>query len=216
MLVKLVSRAFCLLGLICLLIFAGSGTIRSAVWLVATRAIARLVPPDYALVGDSRVLDCRWVGRLSRNPLAIANLAVGGTVLRQIQPQGSEAKALGAKYVIIAGGVNDLLIDNAPISQIAFDFALLLRDLGEAQAGVITLIAYTSNPALSPRIDEANAQLSRLAKGRMLATIDLNGALAQNGVLRPEMTYDGVHFTDRACVVWAAMLRDALSELHRR
>jgi lysophospholipase L1-like esterase len=213
---QLVRRACCLLGLMCLLTFAASGTIRSAVWIVATRGIAHLVPPDYALVGDSRVLDCRWIGRLSWNPLAIVNLAVGGTVLRQIQPQVDEAKALRAKYTIIAGGINDLLIDNAPTSRIAFDFALLMRGLGENQTGVVTLIAYTADPALSQRIDEANTLLSGLAKERTLAVIDLNGVLAHDGVLKPEMTYDGRHFTDRACDVWVGMLRITLSEMQRR
>src|SRR5215467_10320540 len=61
---------------------------------------------------------------------------------------------------------------------------------------------------------EANIQLSRLAKERMLADVDLNGVLDHNGALRLEMTDEGTHLTDLACAVWADMLRTTVREMH--
>jgi lysophospholipase L1-like esterase len=188
-----------------------SGTVRSAFLLVSTRTIARIWPPDYVFVGDSLIENCRWRGRLSWNPIAVVNLAIGGTVIRQIVPQVGEAKKLGAKHVLISAGINDLLLDHAPQGRIEFDFDLLLRGLGRNQHAIVTLIPYTADAALSARIDAINESIRRLAERWGLTVVDLNPFLSDNRTRKPEMTNDGVHFTDRACAIWLWKIRENLN-----
>ncbi len=192
----------------CFILGAASGTVRSAFLLW----IARIWPPTYALAGDSTTRNCRWVGRLDWNPFAIVNLAASGRVTREIVEQVRWAKKLRASTVLIAAGINDLIQDDAPNDVIAFDFDVLLRNLGPEQRAVVTLIPYTSDLALSPRIDAANRSIRLLAEQRNLAVIDLNPALSENRVRKAEMTFDGIHFTDRACAAWLDMLKKRLSE----
>ena len=192
----------------CFILGAASGTVRSAFLLW----IARVWPPTYALAGDSTTRNCQWIGRLAWNPFAILNLAESGRVTREIAAQVRTAKRRGAGAVLIAAGINDLIEDNAPTEIIAFDFDILLRNLGPDQRAVVTLIPYTSDVALSPRIDAANSAIRRLAERRKIAVIDLNPALSENRVRKPEMTFDGVHFTERACAAWLDLLKKQLSE----
>jgi lysophospholipase L1-like esterase len=144
--------------------------------------------------------------------MSIVNLAAGGAVIRQIVPQVDEARRLGAKNVLIAAGMNDLILDKAPIERIEFDFDILLRGLGPEQRAIVTLIPYTSDSALSSRIDTANSAIRRLAERRTIEVIDLNLGLSANGTRKPDMTSDGVHLTEAACSIWREMLLRKLNE----
>src|SRR5262249_17454333 len=149
-----------------------------------------------ALVGDSLARNCKWLGFLTWNPIGIVNLAEGGAVIRQAVPQIGEARRLGAKYVLIAAGINDLILDDAPTERIKFDFDILLRELGREQRGIVTLIPYTSDSALSSRINLANSSIRRVAEHWNIEVIDLNPELSVRGTRKQEMTSDGVHLTD--------------------
>lgn len=192
----------------CLVLGAASAEARSTFLLW----FARVWTPTYALAGDSTTRNCTWAGRLDWNPFAIANLAASGRATREIVAQVRSAKRLGAHTVLIAAGINDLLLDDAPTDVIAFNFDVLFRNLGRDQRAIVTLIPYTSDVALSSRIDAANISIRRLAEQRNIAVIDLNPALSDNRVRRPEMTFDGIHFTERACAVWLGLLKKQLSE----
>jgi hypothetical protein len=41
--------------------------------------------------------------------------------------------------------------------------------------------------------------------------IDINDLTALNGVLRPEMTDDGLHLNARGCAVWLSAVRALMS-----
>ena len=210
-LVQIFFRLACIGCIACFVLGALSGTVRSAFLLVCTRTIARISPPDYAFVGDSLTRDCRWLGRVTWNPIRGVNLAVGGSVIRQIAAQVGEAEKLGAKHVLIAAGINDLILDHAPKERIEFDFDLLLRGLGRNQHAIVTLIPYTSDAAYSSRIDATNELIKSLAGHRSLTVLDMNSYLSSNGTRKPEMTNDGVHFSDQACAIWSREIRKNLN-----
>ncbi len=196
----------------CLGLISASGTMRASAQLVMVRMFASVRAPDYALIGDSRVLDCRWLGNLTYNPLALANLAVGGTVTRQIVSQATEASKAAARTVIISAGVNDIVIDNSSVEKIEIDYEVLLRSVGRNQRGVITLVAYTSNPAHTPAIDSLNGRIRMMAEKRGFSVIDLNPMMSAGGVLKPNLTRDGIHFSVAACSIWLQLLTEALEK----
>jgi GDSL-like Lipase/Acylhydrolase family len=202
----------CMASFACLALGSQSSTLRYAFSLVLSREVARVWAPNYALVGDSLAQNCKWQGHLTWNPIDVANLAESGAVIRQAVPQITEARRLGVKYILIAAGINDLLLDNAPTERIEFDFDILLRALGREQRGIVTLIPYTSDGALTPRINSANSSIRRLAERRSVGVIDLNPELSARGVRKSEMTSDGVHLTDAACSIWREMLLRRLNQ----
>lgn len=207
-----IARLISIAGILFLVAVVASGTVRSAFGLVATRTIARVWAPDYVLIGDSLTRDCDLRGRLTWNPLASVNLASGGAVMRQIAEQASEARELRGRTILIAGGINDHVIDNAGTDKIAFDFGILLQRLAPGQRGVVTLIPHVSDRAMSIRIDASNVVIRRMAESRGFSIIDLSTVLSDGGVRRPDMTTDGTHFSERACQVWADLLRKQLAQ----
>ena len=181
-----------------------SGTLRSAYLATIERKIAEIWPPDLALVGDSLTENCNWRWEL-RKPLVV-NLAVGGTDIRDIAHQVMQASFLNPDIISIEGGINDVILEEAPIDRISYDFGFLLQRLPASQKAIITLLPFVSTQALNPRIEAVNSIIRGLAEDRRLPTIDLNPRLAPNGVRSPEMTTDGLHLSEKACRVWAEEL----------
>ena len=188
---------------------------RSAFSLVAARTIAAVITPEYVFIGDSLTRDCDLPRRQSIISVLSINLAVGGAVFRQIAGQVDEARRLHARTVLIEGGINDLLLDDAATDNIEFNFKSLLRGLGRDQIGIVTLIPYITDPSFSSRILLANSTIRRLAEDRGLRVIDLNPELSHNRIRKTEMTDDGVHFSEVACRLWFGILQKELAEIRQ-
>ena len=77
------------------------------------------------MVGDSLAANCPW-STLARRPFGVANLAVGGATIKEIAGEIYRAQRIPATYLLIDGGLNDLLFDDAPLTQIENDFRALL------------------------------------------------------------------------------------------
>jgi len=181
-----------------------SGTVRTSLALVIYRTIATVVPPDIVLIGDSHAQDCSWHG-LGSGPLGAMNLALRGTVIRQI-----DAVRMHPHTVIVAAGTNDLLVDHAPASRIEFDFAILMRVLSHVPRKIVTPIPYTSNGDANRGHDAANEIIRRTALAYDAEVIDINILVADNGLLKQDMTSDGVHFSQRGCDVWLMAIQKQL------
>jgi hypothetical protein len=201
------ALAVCTIGFFALL---SSATVRASAVLAAQRAIAAVYPPELALIGDSLAERCSW-RKLGTFPFTAVNLAKGGSVLRQIVTQADDARLMGARTVLVNGGTNDLIVDRAPVAHIAFDFEILMRALDRVPRKIVTLVPYTSNLAVNRDHDAANAAIRRIATERGAEVIDINTAVAKDGLLRPDMTGDGLHLNSRGCQEWLAAIQAALS-----
>ena len=192
----------CILSLFIAVPVVLSDKLRSDYVMTVYRKLAWLWPQEYALVGDSLALDCPWP-RAFGKPGSTIVLAQGGKGIRESAQQIVLSRSLRTKYVFIAVGINDILFVHAPADQIARDFNYLLDTLDAPQAALVSLIPYVADGALAPNIDAANAVIAGLAGQRGIPVVDLNAVLAsKDGVRNSEMTYDGVHFSRRACELW--------------
>jgi GDSL-like Lipase/Acylhydrolase family len=193
---------------VCLLSLAISGPVllsshlRFSYTITVLRRLAWLWPQDYAFIGDSLTLDCKWRWMTGR-PLSTVVLARGGAGIKEIAQQVTLARALGAKHLFIEAGINDILISHDSTDQIARSFNSLLRSIDVGQTAVITLIPFVSDPAMASSITMADAAISVAARQRGFSVIDLNTELASEGIRKPRMTYDGIHFTQQACAIWS-------------
>lgn len=59
--------------------------------------------------------------------------------------------------------------------------------------------------------DAANKMIRQTALAHGAEVIDINALIAPAGTLRPEMTYDGLHFTPRACAAWVSAIESRLA-----
>ena len=166
----------------------------------------RWFAPRIIVVGDSLAACCPF-GKLSWRPLGVLSLAKGGATLEEIGGQITRARGIAARYVIIDGGLNDILFHDAPREQIERDFRALLRRLDDGARAIFTLMPHVADPAYSERIEAANRRMAALCAEHGVAVLDLNPEVAAGGVRRPEMTDDGLHFSARANEAWIAAVR---------
>ncbi len=189
-----------------------NGSTRRAFVLAALQRLAPYIMLDYLIVGDSLAAQCDWAGQLSGRRCAVLNLATGGATIKEIAGQILRAKPIRSKYLLVDGGLNDLLFDGATVEQIEYDFKALLRRIDYGAQVVVTLLPYVSDPNLTNRIDEANQAIERLAKQCGCVVVDLNPEISSQGVRRANMTNDGLHFTSIADAIWIEAVRRELKQ----
>ena len=166
----------------------------------------RWIAPRIIVVGDSLAACCPF-GKLSRRPLGVLTLAKGGATLKEIGEQITRARGIAARYLIIDGGLNDVLFHAAPLEQIEHDFRALLRRLDDGATAIFTLMPHVADGAHGERIEAANRRMAELCAEHGVGVLDLNPELSIGGARKPEMTYDGLHFSARANEAWLAALR---------
>jgi lysophospholipase L1-like esterase len=205
------SQAIGFIAVVMLALVLMSGTIRSYIPVLIDRQVARAWPFTYVVVGDSLAAECPWKWAFGLSPVAVANLAVAGSDLRRITRQIELAHDLRPQIMLISGGINDLINYEAPLDEIRYDFALLLRRLGKEQKSVVTLIPYISDRDFTDRITAANNVIAELSLQRGIPVVDINPSLSVDGVRRPEMTTDGIHLSALACRSWIATVKSRLA-----
>jgi hypothetical protein len=171
----------------------------------------RWTAPRVIVVGDSLAACCPFA-KLSWRPLGVLTLAKGGATLKEIGGQILRARGIAARHVIIDGGLNDILFHDAPPEQIEHHFRALLRRLDDGATAIFTLMPHVADPAYSEQIEAANRRMAALCAEHGVAVLDLNPELSTDGVRRPEMTDDGLHFSARANEAWIAAVRRMMSE----
>ncbi len=202
--VVLLVAAFLLAAKLAVFAFIDRGA-RDAMLLSLARN-QRWIAPRVIVVGDSLAACCPF-GKLSRRPLGVLSLAKGGARLKEIGGQISRARGIAARYMIIDGGLNDILFYDAPPEQIEHDFRALLRRLDDGARAIFTLMPHVADRAYSERIESANRRMAALCAEHGVDVLDLNPELSTGGVRRPEMTNDGLHFSARANDAWIAGVR---------
>ncbi len=166
----------------------------------------RLIAPRIIVVGDSLAACCPF-GKLSWRPLGVLTLAKGGATLKEIGGQITRARGIEARYLVIDGGLNDVLFHDAPLERIEHDFRALLAGLDAGATAIFTLMPHVADRAYSERIEAANRRMAALCAEHGVGVLDLNPELSTGGVRRPEMTDDGLHFSARANEAWIAAVR---------
>jgi lysophospholipase L1-like esterase len=192
-----------------LIVLTNSETRRALQFTLAER-IGGMFAPTFVVVGDSLAANCPW-RTLARRPFSVANLAVGGATIKEIAGQVYRAQRISATYLLIEGGLNDLLFDDAPLTQIENDFRALLRRIGPGKKAIVTLMPHVADASKAMRIDAANHAIARLCSEHGCVVVDLNPAISAEGKRRPEMTNDGLHFTFAAHSIWIEAVQSKIS-----
>lgn len=189
-----------------------NGDMRRVLRLALGQKIALVYPPQFVIVGDSLGDRCPW-SELAGRPFAAYNLAAGGATIKEIAGQIPRTYLIRAEYLLVDGGLNDILFDDAPLDQFEYDFKALMRRVDNGKTPVVTLMPYVADPKMTERIDAGNAVIRRLCAARRgCVAVDLNPLVSAGGVRRPEMTDDGIHFSDRANAVWIEAVRRAIGK----
>lgn len=159
--------------------------------------------------GDSTVAGGRhWVLDKSIGYLSTINLSGNGYTIRQSISQVRKANSYSPKHIVVAAGTNDAfsILDNRQtILESVSDF----RELVETAQSplLITLPLPTRNDNINKVLTPLREEMRKAAQESNVETIDLwDLFLDEEGLLRQELTTDGVHLTEKAYEIWIAEL----------
>lgn len=169
-------------------------------------------PVDFVMVGDSLTEGGLWNEFF---PGAIlANRGVGGDTTAKILERIDNITVKRARKAFVLAGINDLTPKyGRTVEQAYADYVAIVEALRESGSEVF--IISTVQPsrdreggeALADKVLELNAGLRKFAAADGLTYIDLDSRLSDARGLRDEYTYDGVHLSAPAYVVWADTIR---------
>ena len=138
--------------------------------------------------------------------------------------RNGELDGVNPKVVVLMAGTNNVgkatpLGDiEARAAEVARGVAALVGEIRQrAPAATVVITGITprdDNVDVMPVIDQANAQIARLADGKRVRYININAQLAlPDGHLREGMAHDGLHLTPKAYQLWADALKPILTEI---
>jgi lysophospholipase L1-like esterase len=170
-------------------------------------------PIDYVFIGDSITAGGRnWGWRLKHNPLAARNLGESGLMVWQVREELDQAFRYHPKWIFVLAGTNDLFSRDGINDGTVDDYRAMLRSIKNAHARpVVTLVPYQESEEKKDEITKFNDQLRQLCKEENVTVVDLNPDIAPNGILLPQYTGDGTHFTQAAYSIWQKKLRDIIA-----
>ena len=170
---------------------------------------AKVRRPKFALIGDSITAGGGvWGWRLANDPIDAINFGLNGNTLRQIAGQGTKALELHPRYLLIQGGINDFLQIDEP-SRRGAGMENIARDAARADATIVlTLPLPTADAKANSALFAIRDRLRHVFPAAIC--VDASRALAPAGLLKPEYTVDGVHFTEAGYRIWARQIRASI------
>jgi len=194
--------------------------------LLAKREAGRI---DVFFIGDS--ITRRW-GALDYPDLLehwnasfygwhAANFGWGGDRTENIlwRLENGELEGVDPRVIVIQAGTNNIGgqpggADRADAVAAGIEeIVATCREQAPDAVIVLTGIFPRSEPAVASEIEQINRQLRRYAREQDLRFVDINRELGADGLLRPEMSGDGLHLNEAGYEVWAEALKPVFREI---
>jgi cephalosporin-C deacetylase-like acetyl esterase/lysophospholipase L1-like esterase len=138
--------------------------------------------------------------------------------------QNGELDGVNPKIVVLMAGTNNVgretPLGNADerAAEVVRGVSAVVREIRkrapEATVVITGMTPRNDNMAVMPIINRANAEIARLADGKTIRYININGQLAHpDNRLRDGMAYDALHLTPGGYQVWADALKPIFTEI---
>lgn len=164
---------------------------------------------EIVMLGDSITGRGDWKNLLNNEHLI--NLGVDGDNLSLILSRLNRVLELEPKLVFFMAGINDLCI-SIPLDEVFENYEKILTKFKDKNIKVIvqaTLL--TQMPAVNKKVKVLNVFLKDYCQREKIKYIDLNNHFAnEKGLLREDLTTDGLHLGQKAYTVWAYKLNKLL------
>ena len=165
---------------------------------------------NIVMLGDSITENAAWNELMNRSD--IANMGIGSDVTAGFLNRLDYVYKLNPEICFMLGGINDMCLQMR-VKDIFDNYKNIVLGLKSHNIiPVIQSVTYTANPTLNNDVKELNKLLKRFAKDNNVDYIDLNSALSENELLRPEYTYDGTHLTGKGYAIW----RDEIDKILKK
>ena len=174
--------------------------------------------PRVLLLGDSLTQGGDWAGLLPE--VQAVNQGISGETTAMILARLDRAAAVQPDLIFLQAGINDFGRSGpARYETVLNNHRRIWRELRaarpQARLFLISLFPVSERrfPGWNRAIANFNRDLRAQAEKEGLTYIDLHPLLTdEEGQLRPDLTYDGLHLQKEAYTLWAEALRPYLTE----
>ncbi|MFA7287546.1 MAG: GDSL-type esterase/lipase family protein [Melioribacteraceae bacterium] len=179
---------------------------------------------NIVMLGNSLTNGANWNELLGRN--GVAERGVPSDILQGFAARINYIYKLNPKIVFICGGLNDIY-NWIPTEEVYSEYVSIINKL--KSKNIIPVIQTTTysgktwakdwggtpevNAGRNREVDKLNKMLFDFAQKNNVDIIDLNAKTAGiDRFLRPELTWDGIHFNAKGYKIWAAEVEKVLSK----
>ncbi|MBM2841185.1 MAG: hypothetical protein HW412_1713 [Bacteroidetes bacterium] len=168
---------------------------------------------DVVMLGNSLSYNANWNELLGRNN--IANRGIVGDLTDGYLHRLSYVYKLSPRLCFIEGGVNDIY-ENRPPKEIIRNYRQIVDTLRAhhimpiIQSTLFVGAKWRHAREKNTEIQELNELLAGFAKEQSIQFLDINALVSTDGLLRGELTYDGVHLNARGYSYWVPEVEKVL------
>jgi len=178
--------------------------------------ICELKKTNIVMLGNSITYGINWNEALNR--IDIANRGISGDNTEGILNRMEYVYNLNPKAVFIMAGINDIYAD-IPLDSIIANYEKIIDILIEKKViPIIQSTLYVSKKWKKAEeknliVEKLNNYLKNIASQKRVKYVDLNAKLSDNGFLKDDMTYDGLHLTAKAYKIWIEEIKKILASM---
>lgn len=178
--------------------------------------IYRTQHSQVVMLGNSITHGVNWNELLGRND--ITERGIPSDVVEGFLNRLDYVYKLNPKVCFIMGGINDIYSGYSAEAV----FAVYQKVIQELQKhNIIPVIQSTLFVSTkwhharekNPEVYKLNTYLKNYAAKNDLAFIDLNAKMTNDGLLRDELTYDGLHLNANGYVIWRQEMEPLLNKM---
>lgn len=157
---------------------------------------------EIVMLGDSIIGRGDWKKLLERKDLV--NLGLDGDTTTEILGRISRAIELKPNILFLMVGVNDLC-SSIHLDEVFENYTKILQQFKDKDIRVVVqAIFLTQMPAVNKKVRIFNPMLEKYCKEENIDFLNLNKAFSnKEGLLREDLTTDGLHLGLKAYNVWA-------------
>lgn len=163
---------------------------------------------DIVMYGDSITFGGDWVDLLKRENIINRGIVADtteGFILRL-----DEIFTFNPKICFIMGGINDIA-KGVPIEEIYSNIIIIIETLKTKKiTPIVQSTLYTRKLKYNEKVWILNKLLADYARREGITFIDVNKKLAKNNKILNKYTFDGIHLSKNAYILWAGELRKIL------
>lgn len=174
-------------------------------------------PIKIVMLGNSITHGGNWQVLLNRED--VAERGVVSDVLPGFLRRVQYIYKLNPKIIFIEGGINDIY-NNESADYVFSNYKILIEDILSKKIKVVvqsTLFVntrYHHSAEKNEVVKQLDKLLKQYCKEKKIEFLELNLILSPEGILKSEYTFDGVHLTAPAYLLWAEQVHDLLKDIN--
>lgn len=177
--------------------------------------------PLILMLGDSQVEMANWYD-LFQGRFAIRNAGLSQAKIADVSKLAESTPRIQPAIVLLFCGINDLGAGHSADDAFA-DYIQLLNQVCKGRSHRVMVISIMpvaerrlgeGSKDLNTKVHALNAKLQRHCEQAGIAFVDVSPGITQNGFLREDMTWDGLHLNPAGYHHLAASIQRSLLRLY--